>query len=461
MKTLIVFLVLFVAVGSACGDAIDRYVESQLKQRNVPGISIAVARNGKLEKARGYGLADVELNVPATARTVYQWASVSKQFTAEAIMLLAHEGKLRLEDAIARHYTNAPAAWSNVTVRHLLNHTSGIKSYTSVPDFFRTLRKDYQAEELIGLVRDLPLDFEPGERWAYNNTGYYLLGLIIENVSGNSYADFLATRIFKPLGMSTARVNHQFEIIADRATGYDNRSNSLWRSEFVSPTQPYAAGALVGSVLDLAKWDAALYTDKLLPTSVREEMWTSTRLNDGESRQYGYGWETGEIRGHRFVGHGGGIHGFSTYILRLVADQLTVIVLMNAGSAPEALARGIAGQYVSGLTLATLTPQTDPHPAVSQRIEQCLAELADKRDSEMITPQFREGFSRSRRRHGALVEDLKDKKAFTFVISEDPPQANDRIARFSSYRLATGKGARFYTFGLTQDDKIASMEIED
>lgn len=463
MKTLIIYLALSAAFASgSTGDAIDRYMESQLKQRNIPGASIAVARNGKLEKAKGYGLADVELNVPATARTVYQWASVSKQFTAEAIMLLAQEGKLRLEDRIARYYTNAPAAWSNVTVRHLLNHTSGIKSYTSLPNFFRTLRKDYETDELIGLVTDRPLDFEPGEKWEYNNTGYYLLGLIVENVSGKSYAEFLASCIFKPLGMATARVNHQFEIIPDRATGYDNRSNSLWRSEFVSPTQPFSAGALVGSVLDLAQWDAALYTDKLLPTSVHEEMWTPTKLNDGKPAPYGYGWQTGEIRGHRFVAHGGGIHGFTTYILRLLADQITVVVLLNASSAPEALARGIAGQYINGLTLATITPKTDPHPTLSQRLEQCLAELAEKKDSEILTEQFRENFSRSRRRHGNLVQDLKDKKSFTFIISEDPPPGgNQSVARLSSYRLATNKGARFYTFGLTADDKIAFFEMEE
>src|SRR5439155_8795 len=217
------------------------------------------------------------------------------QFTAEAVMLLAHEGKLRLEDHIAQYYANAPAAWSNVTIRHLLTHTSGIKSYTSLPNFFGTIRKDYKPDELVGLVTDLPLDFEPGEKWDYCNTGYYLLGLVIEKVSGKSYGDFLASRLFGPLGMATARLNHQFEIITNRATGYEIRSNALFRSEFVSPTQPFAAGALVGTVLDLAKWDAALYTDKLLPTSDRQEMWTPVKLNNGKTAPYGYGWQVGEI----------------------------------------------------------------------------------------------------------------------------------------------------------------------
>ena len=463
MKTLIACLFLVATAAFASTDALDRYIENQLKQRNVPGLSLAIVRDGQIERAKGYGLADVELNVPATIRTVYQWASVSKQFTAEAIMLLVRDGKLRLDDKISKHYADSPDTWKDVTIRHLLNHTSGIKSYTSLPNFFGSIRKDYKPDELIGLVRDLPLEFEPGEKWNYNNTGYYLLGLVIEKASGKSYGEFLAERIFKPLGMTTARVNHQFEIIPDRATGYDNRSNGLWRAEFVSPTQPFSAGALVGAVIDLAKWDAALYTDKLQPTSDRHDMWSPTKLNDGKTTPYGYGWQVGEIRGHRYVAHGGGIHGFSTYILRLIDDKLTVIVLINAGSAPEVIARGVAGQYVNGLTLATIAPKPDTKPELTTRLEKCLSELAETRDSEILTEQFRDNFSRSRRRHGMLVEDLKDKKSFTFVINDDPPQgsSNTNITRLASYRLATGKGARFYTFALTADDKIAGLETEE
>jgi hypothetical protein len=261
--------------------------------------------------------------------------------------------------------------------------------------------------------------------------------------------------------MTTARVNHQFELIMNRATGYDNRSNALWRSEFVSPTQPFSAGALVGTVLDLAKWDAALYTDKLLPTSERQDMWAATKLNDGKTEPYGYGWQVGEIRGHRYVGHGGGIHGFTSYILRLLDDKLTVIVLINTGAGPEIIARGVAGQYVNGLTLATINPKPDPTPKLTKRLEQCLTELAETKDSEILTSEFRENFSRSRRRHGAIVEDLKDKKSFTFVLSEEPPRGSAGVKRLNSYRLATGKAVRFYTFALTSDDAVARLEIED
>jgi CubicO group peptidase (beta-lactamase class C family) len=441
-------------------DPIDDYVQAQLKKQHVPGASVAVVREGKIEKAKGYGLADVELNVPATERSVYQWGSITKQFTATAILLLAQENKLSLSDPISRYYPKAPPAWTNVTIGHLLTHTSGIKSYTSLPSFAKNLRKDYKPDELIGLVEDLPLDFSPGEKWDYSNTGYFLLGLVVEKASGESYASFLASRIFRLLGMETARVNDQFELIANRATGYEYRNNVLRRAEFASPTQPFAAGALVGTVLDLAKWDAALYTDKVLPSSFREEMWTPLKLNNGKTADYGYGWGLGEIRGHRFVGHGGGIPGFTTHILRLMQDKLTVIVLLNAGANPEAIARGIAGFYIPGLTLRTVTAQADTDPKLTESLKQCLIELAEKRDSPMLTPGFRANFSTSRARFAALKHDVPAMKSFTFILSEEPSDTDReafgaQISRLSSFRMATGNENRFFTFGLTSDRKVA------
>ena len=450
-------------VAAAHADRIDRYIEAQLKEQEIPGLALAVVRDGKVAKAKGYGLADVELNVPATERSVFQWASVTKQFTATAIMLLAQDGKLKLDDPISRHYTNAPVAWSNVTVRHLLTHTSGIKGYTELPNFFGTVRKDYEPDEIIGLVSDRALDFAPGEKWAYSNTGYYLLGLVIEKASAQTYGDFLAARIFHPLGMDTACVNHQFEIIANRATGYNLRSNRLWRSEFVSPTQPFSAGALVGTVLDLAKWDAALYTDKLLPAPVLAEMWTPVKLNDGKVSPYGYGWQTGEVRGHPYVGHGGGIHGFTSFILRLVQDKLTVIVLINTGANSQGIATSVAGQFIQGLTLSSIKPQHDSEPKLSARLKQCLVEMAEKKDSEILTPEFRENFSRSRRRHAALRKDMNGLRSFTFII-EEKPAADQRevdnvpVKRVRNYKVTTADETRYYTFALTANDQVALVQ---
>jgi CubicO group peptidase (beta-lactamase class C family) len=343
----------------------------------------------------------------------------------------------------------------------LLTHTSGIKSYTSLPGFFRTVRKDYAPEELLDLVRKEPLEFAPGEKWSYNNSGYFLLGLIIESASGRSYGDFLTERIFDPLGMKTARVNHQFDIVPNRATGYLNASNKVLRSEFVSPSQPYAAGAFMGTVLDLAKWDAALYTDKPFSSAVRQRMWTPVKLNGEKTHPYGFGWTVSELRGHPYVAHGGGIHGFSTYIARFIKDKLTVIVLMNAGANPEIVANGIAGHYLPGLTLSSIKPpKRDPDPDLTERLKQSLSDLAEKKDSELITAEFREDYAKSRSRAEALKKRMAELKSFTFVTVDEPARTQRErfgvpVSRVCAYKLVTPDETRFYTFELTADRRVA------
>ncbi len=330
------------AVSSTSG--IDDYIQGLMQKRHIPGVSIAVVRDGKVILAKGYGVANVELSVPATERTVYQLASVTKMFTATAIMMLVAEGKLKLDDRITERLSDLPAAWRDVTVRHLLNHTSGIKSYTSVKDFHKTSRKDYDRRELLALVTKVPLEFAPGEKWSYCNTGYFLLGMLIEKVSGKEYGAFLDERIFQPLGMTQTRVNDLRAIIPDRAQGYEWNGKTLRNGEYVSPSQPFAAGMLVSSVNDLIKWDAALGEGRLLKPSILEQMWTPTRLNKGGEKEYGFGWQVHKENGHRLVSHGGGIPGFSTELSRFIDDRLTVIVLTNQeGGHAGGAAQGIAG----------------------------------------------------------------------------------------------------------------------
>jgi CubicO group peptidase (beta-lactamase class C family) len=239
-----------------------------------------------------------------------------------------------------------PAAWSGVTVRHLLNHTSGIKSYTNTEIFGQTMRKDYIHKEIIDLVTKEPVEFAPGEQWNYNNTGYFLLGMLIEKITGKTYGEFLNERIFQPLEMTQTRVNKLSDIIPHRAQGYSWEENTLRNGEYVSPTQPFAAGALVSTINDMVKWDAALNTEKLLTRPVLEQMWTPTKLNSGEAATYGFGWVVHEMNGHRLIEHNGGIPGFSTQISRFVDDHLTVIVLTNRGNNVALLTHGIAQRYL-------------------------------------------------------------------------------------------------------------------
>jgi CubicO group peptidase (beta-lactamase class C family) len=317
-------------------------------------------------------------------------------------MLLVEDGKISLDDKITKHLDGLPLTWGNVTIRHLLNHTSGIKSYTSTPNFSQTARKDYTREEIIKLIAESPLDFTSGDRWTYNNTGYFLLGMLIEKVSGMEYGAFLNTRIFQPLGMTSTRVNSLTEIIKNRATGYTWQKDRLWNGEYVSPTQPFSAGALISTVLDLTKWDAALYTEKILKQSSLEQMWTPTKLNDGRKMSYGFGWYMDVYRTRRRVAHGGGIQGFSTYICRFLDDKLTVIVLANQdGGRAESLAAGIAEFFIPALSENAPKPLADNIPKMTQFLKEVVIDFANGTgDPDRFTPEAQHLFFPQRIKDG-------------------------------------------------------------
>lgn len=338
-------------------DAVDDYVRKRQKDAHVPGIAIAVLKDGKVVRKQGYGFADLEHKARVTTDTAYQLASVTKQFTAAAIMMLVEDGKLRLDDKASQYLTDLPAAWNEVTIRQLLNHTSGIKSYTNMPDFGKTARKDFSHREILALVAKEPLEFGPGSGWNYNNTGFFLLGMVIEKLSGKSYNDFLTERIFKPLSMNRTRVNDLQAVVAGRARGYTWDGTTVRNGEYVSPTQPYAAGALISTIDDMAKWEGALTSGKLLNPSSWDQMWTTTRLTTGKIEPYGFGWHVDELNGHKLIEHSGGIPGFSTDIARFADDHVTVIVLCNSDRAnASSLANGIARHYIP--TLAPASPKT-------------------------------------------------------------------------------------------------------
>lgn len=333
----------------ACSDRVDAYVADEMARQRIPGLSLAVVRDGALAKARGYGLADVELGVPASERTVYQSGSIGKQFTAALVMLLAEEGRLGVDDPLGRHLEGVPAAWSGITLRHLLTHTSGIQDYTDtkVLDY----RKDYSDEELERAIATLPLDFAPGEKWSYSNTGYLLLGLVVNRAAGRFYGDLLRERVFLPLGMESARVISEADLVPNRAAGYRLVDGEWKNQDWVSPTlNRQADGSLYLSVLDLVRWDAALSARELLRLESYEAIWKPAVLNDGTTAPYGFGWRLASTNGHATVFHSGAWQGFQGHIARFADDGLTVIVLANVDAAdPEAIARGVAAIYVPGL----------------------------------------------------------------------------------------------------------------
>jgi len=350
VKNLLILVAFIALAPRARADEVDNLVAAAMKLQHIPGLSIAVTRDSKLVRAAGYGLANAEHSVPAKAETVYQSGSVGKQFTAMAVMMLAAEGKLSLDDPISKHLRGAPASWNDVTIRHLLTHTSGIKNYGR-----RDLdyRRDYTEADLIAAAANLPLNFAPGEGWRYSNTGYMLLGFVIGRASGEFYGDYLKRRVFTPLGMDTARVISEEDIVPNRAAGYRRIRGELKNQNWVAPfLNTCADGSLYLTVLDLAKWDAALSTDTLMPRAALAPMWTPCKTNDGKEHPYGFGWRLGSVNGRRYVEHGGRWQGFTAHIRRYADDRLGVIVLCNlAGAEVGDLVREVAGCYVPALAV--------------------------------------------------------------------------------------------------------------
>ena len=328
-------------------DEVAKYVRGELQRQHIPGAALLVSRGGKIVQAQGFGLANVELQVPVKPETVFQSGSVGKQFTATAVMMLVEEGRVGLDDPLTKYFSNAPAAWKKVTVRELLSHTAGFGDYPEKFDF----RNDWTEDELLKMAEAIPLAYPPGTKWEYSNLGFLTLGILIHRVTGEFYGDFLAQRIFHPLGMETTRIISEADIIPNRASGYRLVKGELKNQEWVAPmVNTTADGSLYFSILDLSKWDAGLYTEKLLKRSSLDLMWTPAKLNNGQPNKdgYGFGWFIGEKHGHRVISHDGAWQGFKTAIARYVNDELTVVVLANlAEGKPGEIAEHVADMYMA------------------------------------------------------------------------------------------------------------------
>ena len=393
-------------------DSIDRYVRAEVTRYRIPGLSLAVLRGDSVVLARGYGYANVEHRVPATDSTVYQSGSVGKQFTAAAIVMLSEQGRLSLDDSITRFLPDGPAAWRGITIRHLLTHTSGIGDYT---DSTLDTRRDYTEDELVRLAAKQPLEFPPGNRWNYSNTGYVLLGIIIHRVTGVFYGDFLTGHVFRPLGMRTTRIISEADIIPNRAAGYRLVNDTLKNQDWVSPSlNTTADGALYFTVRDLAQWAIALNHWKIPSRAGLEASWTPVRLNSGGTYPYGFGWQVSQQRGYRRIGHGGAWQGFRTAIQRYPDFDLTVIVLDNLEqSLPETLAETIAGILEPRLTPPHMLRRARSEVKPPQAIEPLLQDLAAGADTARLAPGLKAFISDALREN--VARRLKSARGWTFV----------------------------------------------
>ena len=370
--------------------AIDRYVVAEMARERIPGAEVGVYRDGHAVLERGYGLANVELQVPVSATTLMQSGSVGKQFAATAVMMLVEEGKVGLDDSIVKYFPNAPETWRPILIKNLLSHTSGLAEYESdersKPGCPFDLRLDFSEDELVRKIEALPIEFKPGEKWDYRNTNYVLLGALIRRVTGEYYGDYLHEKIFAPLHMDATRIISDRDIVPGRSSGYEIAGGVLKNQKFVSPTfNSTADGALYFNVADLEKWDRALYGTSLVGEASLKRMWTPFVLNDGKPNASGYGfaWEVGDVNGHRVIEHGGAWQGFTCTISRYVDDHLTIVVLTNldAGhSTPNYIERVVAGIVNPALMPKPTQPIPDTQPKIAAHVQDVLTAMLAGKD---------------------------------------------------------------------------------
>lgn len=342
MKKFIVFIVLITVIQAFNNTAFSQNQEkkfdavlNELNFEDSPGFAALVAKNNKIIYRKAFGYANLELDVPMTPENIFRIGSITKQFTACAILKLEEEGKLSLQDDITKFIDDYPTHGYTITIEHLLTHTSGIKSYTSMKEWDKEMRKkDFTPEEMIDFFKNEPMDFAPGEQFMYNNSAYFMLGYIIEKASGKTYEEYIEDTFFKPLGMKNSFYGHPSQIIKNRAAGYQGRGNEFENADFLSMTQPYSAGSLLSTVNDLMKWYTAVMSDKVISKENRLKAHTSYKLNNGEPTGYGYGWFLGNIQGSPMIQHGGGINGYLTASLYLPDEEVFVAVFSNCNSRP-------------------------------------------------------------------------------------------------------------------------------
>jgi CubicO group peptidase (beta-lactamase class C family) len=366
-------------------DSIATYVQSELVRQRIPGMSVGILRGDSVLLARGFGFANLELQVPASDSTIYQSGSLGKQFTAAGVVTLAEQGQLRLDDRIVRWLPEGKGVWDSITVRHLLTHTSGVSEYT---DSTFNYRKDYTEAQLVKFAAARPLDFPPGTRWSYSNTGYLLLGVLIHRVTGRFYGDVLRDLIFSPAGMRTTRIISEADIVPNRADGYQLVKGRVQNQDWVAPSlNTTADGSLYFSVDDLLSWARSITQQRVPSAKVLAQVWSPVRLNDGGLYPYGFGWFLADQRRHARVGHTGSWQGFKTALYRYPEYDLTVVVLANLAEAePSAIAEAIAGILEPELRPPQMLTEPLPGSKAPRPTQQVLQAVISGHDTDQVTP---------------------------------------------------------------------------
>jgi CubicO group peptidase (beta-lactamase class C family) len=449
-------------------DRLDVYVRAQMEAHHLPGLSLAVVKDGQIANAQAYGLANLEVQAPATTQTVYEIGSISKQFAANAIMLLVEDGRVRLDDPVSKYIDGTPPTWSAITVRHVLTHTAGLADFDSGNIGF-SYRREYTPAEFLELLAKPPLQFTPGERWNYTNA-FPLLGLIVERVAGQPYMTFVEQRIFAPLKLSSMRFKKADELVPNRADGYVFENGAYRHGELMRPAVIAPNGGVMTNVLDFAAWDIALTAGRLLKPESVHAIATPVRLNDGRTVSHGLGWFMDRFNGHRFGAHWGTtVTGHSAVIRRYTddRDRVTVIVLANAGhetgQAVDRISKCVANMYVPGTVVQGLTPRPDPSPADTARLKTLLEAVAAGRDGDPGAPGL--GTRLPQPVRDRLATALRTSTTFEYLGEEEVDASHftldPALARNRWYRAATPAGCRYLTLRLSSSSTLLGVLIED
>lgn len=433
---------------------VDAFVREEMARQKVPGIGVAVVKGGQVLKLAGYGEANVEHHVAVTPETIFQSGSLGKMFTSSLIMLLVEDGKIELDRSIATYLPSAPEAFKAITVRHLLTHTSGIPDYTEeLLDF----RRDYTEEELTAAAFKLTLEFPPGSRWNYSNTGYVLLGVIASKVGGKFYGDQLRERVFTPAGMTTARIITEEDIVPNRAAGYRLARGELRNQNWVAPRlNTTADGSLYFSLRDLVAWEKAIRTGTVLKPASWARVVEPARLTSGRPYPYGMGWSLDTIGGQATRGHGGAWQGFKTQLTRYLGDEMTVIVLANASQAnPARFVDSIASFYNPALVRPKPAAITDRDPAIAERLKTLLASAAAGTLTPAEFAYVRAGFFPNATR--AFTTMLKDAGTPTTITLMSRKTVGDDVV--SSFVVAYGAKEFEAGLALAPDGKVAQFGV--
>ncbi len=458
------FLLMLVAAAAARADGLDRFIAEQIKERKIPGLSIAVIRDGKVIKATGYGFANLETQAPATKDTVYEIGSISKQFASEAVMLLVEDGKLDLDDPIRKYLpANAPESWQKITVRNLLNHTSGLKDWTEIKEF--SYRREYSAEEFIDLVRPFPLVFQPNENWGYSNTNLPLIGIIVEKASGRSFEEFVTERIIRPLNFPSIRFKHQEDVVKDRAAGYVLRNGEWKTGEPFRPKVIAPSGGILASAVDLARWWEAVFQGRVVKQSSLEQMLMPAKTSDGRRVNHGFAFFTDSFNVHKMVHHHGStVGGFGSVVRYYPAEKITIAIIGNledGGFGPEYISKRVADAYIPGTFAGGIKEVIDAEQ--SQRSLQILKDIAEGKTPDQLSANFASKVSADFRKQ--LAANLKAMRSFAYLgtekIGSDHFMLDVTASEFVRFKMTLAKREVFYHFRMNNEGKIGWIVFED